>query len=187
MAPTSETCGQPKQSTTSLSNKTLREDNNTQVTQMNMGEHNSVRTQAIEMQGHDQLQSMFNMPSVGVAAAANVQNNPSSIDSNNETIQLIAEKEDHQSECCDNTLLRSHTAQTQSHDQLPPTEAEAEATENGPTTEANATGNVQNSPSMIDQATQKQGQDLQELLRLFKQTTTTPISNYVLQTTQHKP
>jgi hypothetical protein len=42
------------------------------------------------------------------------------------------------------------------------------------------------SPHQVDQMIQEQGQQLHELLQLFKQTTTMPLSSYVLQTPTHK-
>jgi hypothetical protein len=42
------------------------------------------------------------------------------------------------------------------------------------------------SPTTIDQTRQAQGQELQEVLRLFRQTTTEPISSFFLPTPQHK-
>jgi hypothetical protein len=42
------------------------------------------------------------------------------------------------------------------------------------------------SPILMDPGTQEQGHELQEMLRLFKQTTTSPLSSYILQTPKHK-
>jgi hypothetical protein len=42
------------------------------------------------------------------------------------------------------------------------------------------------SPVGMDQRTQGQGQELQQMLSLFKQSTSTPLSGIVLQTHQHK-
>jgi hypothetical protein len=42
------------------------------------------------------------------------------------------------------------------------------------------------SPTLMDSATQQEGRELQEVLRLFKQATTTPLSACILQTPKHK-
>jgi hypothetical protein len=42
------------------------------------------------------------------------------------------------------------------------------------------------SPVLMDQDTQNQGEELLEMLRLFKEATTSPLSSFVLQTPQHK-
>jgi hypothetical protein len=42
------------------------------------------------------------------------------------------------------------------------------------------------SPVMIDSTTQEQGKQLHEVIRMFKEITTTPLSKFVLQTSKHK-
>jgi hypothetical protein len=42
------------------------------------------------------------------------------------------------------------------------------------------------SPTTIDTATQEKGKELQELLRMFRQATTIPLSSFILKTPNHK-
>jgi hypothetical protein len=44
----------------------------------------------------------------------------------------------------------------------------------------------QSSPISMDQATREEDQELQQVLSLFKQATSLPLSGFVLQTPQHK-
>jgi hypothetical protein len=57
---------------------------------------------------------------------------------------------------------------------------------NPPKSEATPVERDRGSPIRMDKPIQKQGQNLQEVLRLFREAHTTPLSNFIMQTPQHK-
>jgi hypothetical protein len=52
--------------------------------------------------------------------------------------------------------------------------------------DSTTTDNVHGSPTRMGQTTQRQGLELQEVLRLFKEANSAPLSSYIMQTPYHK-
>jgi hypothetical protein len=106
-------------------------------------------------------------------------------------LNIAQEKESHQSKILniaqEKQLQQSKNLNVEGSQQLSPLNVDmANQEDDAGLVKDISPQNINTSPTVMDRSIQAEGQELQEVLRMFKQATTDPISTYLLQTPRNK-